>query len=270
MIIYITGTTGFLGKVIAAQLIKLGHLVSYPTRQDLLCLSSLAGYDVVIHAAAEIYDESVMFKSNIELTYNLLTLAEHANVKKFIYLGSSSEYGRWGIPLHEGLHPQPTNMYEATKYCGTVLCQVSRIPTLVIRPFSVYGPGEPSKRFIPKIYTAAINNMPLTVGPGVHDFIYIDDFVDGLIKALELDICGILNLGSGKQYSNIEVMQVFENVMNKSINWSFDSSLHRSFDTDCWVCDTNYIHQVLNWLPPTTLSEGISRYVQYQLTRSTV
>ena len=98
--VFLTGGSGFVGRSIFERLHEY-DLYLYERDEGMNGLLS-AKPDIIIHAAGEIYKEGEMFKSNVSLTYHLLETARLIdNLKAFIYIGSSSEYGRKPHPMQE-------------------------------------------------------------------------------------------------------------------------------------------------------------------------
>lgn len=268
MKILITGITGYVGSNLAAQCESLGYEVIPFHRGDHFWKIRAEQPDAIFHCAAEIYKEQEMFSSNVDLTHYLLCAAEAANTKAFIYAGSSSEYGRKVNKITETDYLAPETWYEATKGCGSLLTLARPVPAIVARPFSIYGKNEPYRRFIPLIYKAYQENTLLTVGPGVHDFIYIDDFVEGLLFCMERLLSGevrkdVINFGSGVQTSNVELVELFEKIVGEKLNWKFDEQLRKGYDTNQWCCDTTYSAS-LGWRAKTNLATGLENYIRFR------
>jgi len=268
--ILITGASGFLGGAILAFLANesyrkdlKGQLWFFKRGDSVEKTISSFRPDIIIHSAGEIYEEDKMFSSNIELTYSLLREAEKAGTKKFVYFGSSSEYGRYNRGMREDDQLRPTTLYEATKGGGSLLCEASKLDTLIVRPFSVYGPFEPERRFIPKIYRAYKDKTLLSITPGVHDFIYIDDFVKIVWARMQHEGKEILNAGTGVEYTNEAVVRTFEEVVGSTINKKFTPAPGRVYDSNCWKNDSSYLKSVYEE-PLTTLKEGLSQYVRFR------
>lgn len=275
MNILLTGSSGFIGKNILNYFTKEIHYENY---FNIHCLSrgqsltdfSSVQFDSIIHSAAEIYQDNLMFDSNIKLTYDLLEFAKNQkHLKSFINLGSSSEYGHKKNKMSENDLLQPRNIYESTKGAATLLCQgfakKYNIPAITIRLFSVYGSHEPNHRLIPTIYQKFLKQECVEVSEGSHDFVYIDDIINLIIKLLnepKEKIAGdIINAGTGIQTSNFEVVQLFEKILGFKININKVSQL-RSFDSLNWVCDPNYTYYKYSWRSETPLENGIKKYLE--------
>ena len=266
--VLITGIKGYIGSNLAIRCTELQHQVIPFYRGDHFWKIRETKPDVIFHLAGEIYNEQEMFSSNVELTYYLLETAKVSQPKAFIYVGSSSEYGRTGDKMAESARLNPQTMYEATKGCGSLLTLASGLPVIVARPFSVFGKNEPSRRFIPLIYQCYQQGTLLTVGPGVHDFVYIDDFVDGLVFCMNRLLSGavnndIINFGTGIQYHNLEVVEAFENIVGTNLNWQFSENLRKPYDSYSWRCDTAYATS-LGWRAQTSLDIGLAEYIRFR------
>jgi nucleoside-diphosphate-sugar epimerase len=259
MKLFLSGGTGFLGKHILERWDDSVYL--YSRGED---TKSLKRYkpDIVIHAAAEIYQDDKMLDSNIVLTHNLLK--EASNVKAFFYIGSSSEYGRKKKPMKETDLLEPQTMYEATKGAGSLLSQAYAstygLPVMVLRPFSLYGKHEPKHRLIPTAIKSVKAGWPMDISPGSHDFIHVDDFIDAIFHLIENPHPGeIYNIGTGLQYTNEEVVNMIEKVVGRDIKKHLVGKL-RPFDSDKWVCDYSKLAR-LGWKPKITLYEGIKKLI---------
>lgn len=259
----VTGASGFIGKHLLERLS--GDVYIFGRGQDISTVNECQP-DYIYHLAAEIYDDTQMIESNILLTYRLLEASRHnPNLKAFIAIGSSSEYGRKDHPMSETDYLDPLTMYEATKGSATLLCQIYArsysVPVVVARPFSLYGKHEPEKRFIPTIIRNIKQNKPLVIAPGVHDFIHVDDFIDGLFLLANKPIPGeIYNFGTGIQTSNEELVLKIEYLMQKEAEKTFIPKLH-AYDSDCWVCDNTKARSI-GWMPKMSVTEGLTQVIK--------
>lgn len=240
--IYLTGATGFLGKSIREYFAEEFHCYY---RDEPLRLEEVKP-DLIIHCAGEIYDTEQMFESNVVLTNKILEYCAKSKCP-IIYIGSSSEYGKRDNPMDEFTLCVPTNVYAATKLCGTVLCQGYSqqfdFDCAIVRPFSVYGKYEPSHRLIPTLLDAAHFGAEASIIKGNHDFIYINDFLY-LLNALRNKIKGkrgdIYNFGTGIQTSNLAVLKLIEKVTGRQIKYTV-KNIRKPQDSISWKNSTYWM-----------------------------
>jgi len=219
-------------------------------------------------------DANLMEKVNVQGTLNLLQATLNIPYKVFVNTGTSSEYGFKNKPMKETDLLTPTSVYAATKAAATLLGQVfARIynkPIVTLRPFSVYGPFEEPSRFIPTIIRAVLTNtsIRLTAGNIRRDFVYVDDVVNAYLKTMTKGpkLKGeILNIGTGRQYTNDEVVKTFFTVTKKSVFVKKGAFNKRSWDTDCWVADISRAKKILAWKPAYSLAEGLRKTYNWSL-----
>ena len=266
MKICITGSRGFIGQNLVKFYSNQNHQVFEHYRGiDLLDLLNQHHPNIIINCAAEIYNADVMWESNVVMVKTILDWCKNNGIEHFIQIGSSSEYGRKINASSEMDRLDPDTMYEGTKAAATMLCRsYSKSYDLnisVIRPYSVYGPGEKPHRLFPKLVNAFVNNDPMTLFQGYHDFIWIDDFVNGLNIVLEQKTWGydVVNLGSGIQYSNFEVLEMFKTVSEKNPPIECRENLQKSFESSIWVCDTNHAKSQYGFVCTVDLESGVKK-----------
>jgi len=267
MKVLITGSNGFVGTNLKKHRESLGDTVICFNSGDTLKDLSHIEVDAVFHCAAELKDESLMFGSNIELTYRFLCLFKEGLSDKFVYVGTSSEYGRKDHPITENDSYHPETIYEATKGCGSLLCRafakITGKPVMIARPFSLYGPYQSNLKFIPTLYDCFMCGKKAVVDVGaVHDWVYIDDFVRGLGMMLNRNITDTVNFGSGIQISNGQIVAMMRNITGRDIDVETVSGI-RPYDSKQWVCDTQYAERALGFVCEHGLYSGLNSYVKF-------
>lgn len=220
----------------------------------------------IYHVGAELYDQDKMFDNNVVLTYHIL---EHCRkyseeIRRLVILGSSSEYGRKYAPMAEDDPLEPETIYEGTKGAATLLARsysyTYNIPILVIRPFTVYGPREKPTKFLQILLKKwRQRDETLAISPGVHDFVYIDDFIDALVTIQDkcLTPFEIVNIGSGTQTTNLEFVAVFEEMSGHQFT-EYSYREPKSYDSEHWVCDTTKMRKYYPY-PLTSLRTGMEK-----------
>ena len=152
----------------------------------------LSGRDAVIHLAGlpgvrTHRPASVLQEANVLLTERLVRAAS-ATGTRFVLVSSSSVYGDASrLPTPEHARPAPLNPYAASKVAAEAVVREQGADAVIVRPFSVYGPGQrPEMAFARWIdCLGAGRALPWHAAPGTaRDFTYVDDAVAGILAAL--------------------------------------------------------------------------------------
>lgn len=301
-IAFVTGASGFVGANLVRALLKrdfsvhvllrpssktwrLEEVLSQLTRHD----GDLSDGDSIRQIIEQIKPDAVwhlatygsypkdtdaehLLDVNIAGTHRLLEACRGVkNLSRFVYTGSSSEYGLRKEPMQEDMLPQPNTLYGLTKASGTLLSQyfhrVHGIPAVIVRPFSVYGPWEEPGRLFPDIITALLHDKSPALAnlDAVRDYVYVEDFVDVLIRAAEEPeaIGKIFNVASGKETTVKNVFEVIAQVVGSKVLPHYGEVAPRSYDAVNWVGNASKAQKILSWSPAHSLEEGAAKTVSW-------
>jgi len=267
--VLITGGHGFIATALYNKLAKSAEIFRFTRRHNLAEIIDFKP-NIIFHLAAEIKKNKDMFQTNVVLTQHLLDIAKNLkDLKAFVNVGSSSEYGRKCKPISESDFLNPDTIYEATKGAASLLCrgyaQTFNLPIITARPFTIYGPNEPDYKLIPTLYNKITQSQVIDLASGIHDFVYIDDFVEGLVLLSQRpakEIKGeVANFGTGVQTTNSEVLTMMEILLNKKAIVKHVDKM-RSYDSDCWVCDPRRTRFIYDWSASTSLEVGLKKYIE--------
>ena len=268
MKIYITGATGFLGLSFIDHLSEKNEILSHVRGTSVVDELDSFVPDLIIHCAGEIYDNELMFDTNIGMTHGILEWVRSHPSTRMIYVGSSSEYGILARAANESDRINPVDIYQATKGAASLLCQgysrYYKLQITVARIYSGYGVHERERRLFPTLYRATFKNQPMTLHDGVHDFIYIDDFLRGIdcLLAKEWPLGEIVNFGSGQQTTNLEVLEVWNRVTGEKSPITYQEGFSKAYESKIWCCDTSYSQSQYGFKTEYSLEMGIKDFIR--------
>lgn len=269
----IFGRDSFFGKNLA-EYYRGKYIIKTVGREDLNKVFADFTPHIIINCVAEIYDNGKMFESNVVYTKKILDYCKTFNIEKLILFGSSSEYGQKDHPMSETDSLVPRTLYEATKGMASLMAEAYSktygTKITLIRPFTIVGRHEKAHKFFPTLYKKWKNNESINLADGNHDFVFIDDFITAVDKVLnydEINNFNVINIGSGSQTSNEEIVASFEAVLNYKYKTNRVDKL-RSFDTNVWVCQNRLLREKygVDFLAGKTkeeyLKDGISKFIK--------
>ena len=203
------------------------------------------------------------FRTNVLGTVNLLDgIREAGGVKSLVYASTFEVYGPpESIPIRENHPTRPVSMLGASKLIGEKYVQLfganRAISWWVLRMPAVYGPGDRSNRAMGNFIRAAAEQRDLIVyGKGENriDLLYVDDAIDAIELCLRKTERCVLNLGTGKGHSMLEIAETVRDAAGGRIGITHGNRTKRM--VDCPL-STERIQSVLGWMPKTPLRVGV-------------
>lgn len=208
---------------------------------------------------------------NNHATINLLELSKKYKISKFVFASSSSVYGsRSAVPFREDDDiSKPISPYAATKVAGEAMVHAmtyaSEFSSVCLRFFTVYGARQRPDLAIHKFSDLIFTEKPIPVygdGSFRRDFTYIDDILDGILKAIDLETkFDIFNLGESRTYTVNELISLLENKLNKKAIISYQDKVVGDVPVTC--ADISKAKSLLGYNPQTHLSEGLDKFVKW-------
>jgi UDP-glucuronate decarboxylase len=246
------------------------HDVTEPIRLEVDQIYHLACPASPVHYQ---YNPVKTIKTNVIGTLNMLGLAKR--VKARFLLASTSEV--YGDPE---VHPQPEeyrgnvntigirSCYDEGKRVAETLSfdyhRQNNVDIRVARIFNTYGPRmlENDGRVVSNFVVQALQGIPLTVygtGSQTRSFCYVSDLVDGLIRLMNGDYIGPVNLGNPDEYTILELAQAVQTMVNPDAELIY-KPLPQD-DPQRRKPDITKAKTFLNWNPTVPLQEGLTRTV---------
>ncbi|MGB8702201.1 MAG: UDP-glucuronic acid decarboxylase family protein [Thermosynechococcaceae cyanobacterium] len=247
------------------------HDVTDPVRLEVDQIYHLACPASPVHYQ---YNPVKTIKTNVMGTLHALGLAKR--VKARFLLASTSEV--YGDPE---IHPQtedyrgnvnpigPRSCYDEGKRVAETLAfdyhRQNQVDIRVARIFNTYGSRmlENDGRVVSNFIVQALKGEPLTVygdGSQTRSFCYVSDLVEGLIRLMNGDCIGPVNLGNPDEYTVLELAQKIQAMINPSAEIQFkplpqDDPRQRQ-------PDISLAKATLGWQPIIPLTEGLQRTIE--------
>jgi UDP-glucose 4-epimerase len=211
---------------------------------------------------------------NIEGTKNILDACEATpSVKKVLYASTAAVYPIMDGPIHEEVPTGPLDIYGLSKLTGEYLCRAfherTGVPTIICRFFNAFGPNETNPHLIPAIQEQInLGKREIALGnlEPKRDFIHTSDMANAIEMLLNKFDTGIdvFNLGQGREYSVMEIVQAFEDCLGEPIKVVQDPARMRKSDRMHLLADITKLKSFTGWEPKIGITEGIRTLIHEQ------
>jgi len=255
-----------------------------------------AGFKAVGESVAE---PLRYYANNIESSVSLFSVMSNHGVGRLIFSSSASVYGESSvIPVREDCHPSPTNPYASSKLIIEQILHDTYIADsawriVILRYFNPVGAHESGlmgedprgipNNLMPYISQVAVgrrkrinvfgNDYPTSDGTGIRDYIHVMDLAEGHIAALKkiektlLKSAAykplIINLGTGRGYTVMEMIRAFEKASGKRIPYRITK--RRPGDIAACYADTSLAQKLLGWKAKRGLADMCTDSWSWQL-----
>ncbi|MBO1066195.1 MULTISPECIES: UDP-glucuronic acid decarboxylase family protein [Nostocales] len=220
------------------------------------------------------YNPIKTVKTNVIGTLNMLGLAKR--VKARFLLASTSEV--YGDPE---VHPQTEDYRGSVNPIGIRSCydegkrmaetlafdyyRENKVEIRVARIFNTYGPRmlENDGRVVSNFVAQALRGTPLTVygeGQQTRSFCYVSDLVNGLMRLMNGEHTGPINLGNPDEYTILELAQAVQNLINPDAEIKFEPL--PADDPRRRRPDITKAQTLLDWEPTIPLQDGLKLMIE--------
>lgn len=300
--ILITGATGFIGRALTRRLLRDGTRLALVTRpsaaravaaevgpaatvhaaalEDADALRHVVGLvrpEVIYHLAAltdparDVRNVDVALMTNLRATIALAEAVLGVGVRVFVAAGTAEEYGRSDVPMHEDMPLRPLSPYSAAKAAASLWLKMMHdtfgLPAVVLRPFLCYGPGQAPPRLVPSAILHAIagRDFPMTEGLQLRELTYVDDVVDGFVRAAATPAAlgEAINLGSGVEHTVIDIVTEIYRRAGRGGRPLPGALPTRSNEMRRFAADGSKAARLLGWRATTPLGDGLDRTIRW-------
>lgn len=208
-------------------------------------------------------------------TFRALDLARRKKAR-FLFASTSETYG------NPQVHPQPesywghTNpvgprsVYDESKRFSEALTMAYRrthgVDTAIIRIFNTFGPRmrRDDGRAIPAFITQALSGDPMTItgrGKQTRSFCYVDDLVSGIVRMLQSNVAGPVNLGNPEELTVLELATLLRELTVSASPLVFVD--RPEDDPDLRRPDISLARRELAWEPSVSVEAGLKHTVAW-------
>ena len=284
---------------------RLARFMDHPNfRFDVLDIADRAGmkrlfeenrFDAVMNLAAQagvrysIENPASYIDANLVGFANILEGCRHSEVGHCVFASSSSVYGantKQPFSEHHNVD-HPVSLYAASKKANELMAHsyahLYRLPCTGLRFFTVYCPwGRPDMALF-KFTKGILEGTPIPVfnhGEMIRDFTYIDDIVEGVIRAIDHPPAGdpawsgdapdpsasyapwrVFNIGNSRPVQLMRYIELIEEAVGKKA--ILDLMPMQDGDVPSTLADTTELDRVVGYRPGTTVDEGVPRFVRW-------
>lgn len=294
MKVLITGGAGFIGSHLADRLLERGddvlvidnfatgrrdNLVPRPRLEVVegtianrsLVADGMARFkpDVVVHAAASYKDPDGWeedARTNVVGSANVVQLAKATGVRRLIYFQTALCYGL--LPLEQPItldHPiRPLgSSYAISKTAGENYVQLGMSDFISFRLANAYGPRNISGP-LPTFYQRLTSGKPCFVMDTRRDFIYVDDLVDCVMRAIDgKGRPGAYHISSGADYSIQELFDATVKALGITLEKPVEVRPRHSDDAFTILLDPSKTNEDFDWRISTSLEAGVASAIDY-------
>ena len=297
--IFISGITGFIGSILAEKLLQENYEIyglcrsvtdrklSLPKDINVVWGDIIDSHylkkvlkqinpEIIVHLASpsSVYYSHEHPQENMEVTImgtiNLQKACENlSNLEKFIFASTSETYGNQDkLPIGENAPLKPNQPYAIAKvaaenylnYCKEAI----GFPSLIMKPFNTYGRIK-NFTFVTEsiIYQMLTKDEVYLGNPNpIRDLLYIDDHVEGYLKAIKipyekLENAPAINLCTGVGTSIKELAELISKLTHFKGEIFWNKTNIRSTEIDKLIGDGTLACNSLDWKPKYSLREGL-------------
>lgn len=292
MRVLITGATGGVGRFVVRELLAQRYQIACLVRDPAKIKSSdvqvvegdLSDFPRIEKLFADFKPEGIVHlgwigvdqkdKSNpgqiynLQVTVDLLRLAQIYRVKAFIGMGSESEYGVHNKKIDERAANKPLSKYAIAKFATGLIaekmCEDAGIHFTWLRLFSSYGPGDRSGSLMSVLIQTLLKNEPMNLSECIQvwDYVHARD-IAGLIGVIlqNPQEPGFYNLGGGDARILKEIVHMIADRIDPSADLRFGKVPYGVSQNMHLEADISKLKRVYNWEPQVPLEEGVAETI---------
>jgi NAD dependent epimerase/dehydratase len=306
----VTGAGGFVGSHLAERLARAGYavrafvrytsagrhgwldhlepdvrtsleIVAGDLREAETVRRAATGVDVVFHLGALVgipysYEHPrEVIETNLLGTLNVLLAARDAGMVRVVHTSTSEVYGTARYTPMDERHPLcAQSPYAASKVAAEKLVESFHasygLPTVVLRPFNVFGPRQSGRAVIPAIISQALSSPAIGLGNTAtrRDFTFVTDTVEAFALAAETHaaIGATLNVGTGREHAIGGIVETVGRLIGRpDLTVLNDAARVRpeASEVSRLCADATEARRVLGWEPTVSFEDGLQATITW-------
>lgn len=200
---------------------------------------------------------------------HILNAINTSKIQCFLNVGSSNEYGMAKSPIGEDIDLSPTTPYAFSKVASSqlleMLAKTEDFPSVNVRLFLAYGPGQLTNRLIPQLVTSCLKKEPIVISSPnlIRDFCFITDVIEGIYACLiSRDCIGhSINIASGIPVSIKRLAEMVIEICGSG-SLDIDMDLVRPNENKELFANIAKAKNLVGWAPEVCLKAGLEQVIQ--------
>ena len=254
------------------RLRKIKYIYADISKQKELKMLSKKKFHYVINCGGYVdhVNKTLTFKNHYLGCKNLVNFFKNKDLKLFIQIGSSSEYGAMKSPQPEIKLGKAKTIYGKSKLAASKFLmsnQKNIFPFVILRFYQLFGPKQDDNRFIPFVIKSCLEDkkFPCSKCTQFRDFLYVDDAIKAVSSCLENieNVKGkIINIGYGKPINLKKIINYIIKKIGKG-SPNYGEIKVRSDEINRLYPNLENAKNLLKWKPTITFKTGINRTIKY-------
>lgn len=292
--VLVTGASGFIGRHCLPILVAQGYEVHALSRQpiqsegldifwhqidlfDRLSMQSLLNevrpshlLHLAWYAVPGKYWTGLENFKWVQVSLDLIEAFAKCGGKKIVSAGSCAEYDwRYGYCQANITPMAPQSPYGVSKQAFAVMldsfCQQMNISCAWARIFWLYGRHEHPARLVSSVIQSLLLDRvaKCSAGTQIRDFLYVGDVADALVRLLESELTGAIDIGSGIPIAIRTLVENIADRLERPNLVEFAAIANNSLEANFVVASSHRLKSELNWHPQYDLAGGIEETITF-------
>ena len=266
--IAITGSRGFIGSKFKKKFSKKYNLYKIGEQKNIHTLKYIKKFDILFHFAfvKKIKNQNDYIKNKLTMLKLLKYCVKYKATMIFI---STYLYGDQPSLINENTKVSPASYYSLSKKNCEDMCKLFNtkynLNVIILRTFNIYDDNLTQDTIFKKIIISYQQKRKLEIYKNfIRDYLHIEDFLECLSKLINKRIKGqhVFNLASGKSFSNIQILKLFEQegIINNKILFKDNKFYPKKIKVNI-----SNINKYLNWFPSKNFHKNIKEVAKKYL-----